>query len=315
MSNGVKLQMLNHKEKHIPNINDGFFVSPILGCTGGCSYCYLEIENYHLPRKNVLSFDELHYIAQKSSDFIWGQNGTIISIGAWGDIFPFHNVELTTYSVNVIEELLSWGNPVQIMSKNILSDDLIEQIANKVQFENQLLYSTTITSIAHWKRIEPLTASPQDRLSTCLKFKSFGIPTNVLVKPFIPGVTNEELKNIADLLLQYSIDYCTIGVMYIDDKIAKRITSNSFLRDSVELNNIFIDNYLDCNGEKNVQSSTIVSLIPHLKYLREKGICAFFKSSCVNSNVLNIKNPSNYYFAKSPYCISCGNCHKYEKHN
>lgn len=77
-----------YKDEYLfPNINDGrFFVSPILGCTGACSYCYLKINNFGFPRKNKLTKEELLTAAQQSPDFIFGVNGTIISIGAWGDI-------------------------------------------------------------------------------------------------------------------------------------------------------------------------------------------------------------------------------------
>ncbi len=50
-----------YKDEYLfPNINDGrFFVSPILGCTGACSCCYLKINNFGFPRKNKLTKEEL----------------------------------------------------------------------------------------------------------------------------------------------------------------------------------------------------------------------------------------------------------------
>ena len=297
-----------YDNKLMPNLKDGrFFVSPILGCTGGCAYCYLELNNYRAPRKNEVSVEEMHALAQKTLDFKWGKTGTIISVGAWGDIFPKHNEELVEYSVDVICELLKWGNPVQIMSKNTISQNSIDKIVSNVQFPNQLLYSSTITTILHWKKIEPAVSSPEERLETCLAFKRYNVPTNVLLKPFLLGITNIEIDEILDMLLKYKVDFCTLGVMYLNEKIKSKINKNGFLRDHIS-NIKTTNNFLDCNGEMTVGSTSIEMLMPYLEYAKNSGIQTFLKSSCVNANVLGIKNPSDYYETNNSYCVKCGRC-------
>lgn len=297
-------------EKYLlPNINDGrFFVSPILGCTGACCYCYLKIKDFNLPRKNELNKEEIYAIAQKSPLFSFGTRGTIVSVGAWGDIFPFRDSNLTYHSVDVIKYLLSWGNPVQIMSKNTLDPILVSEISKEVRYPGQLLYSTTITTICQWKSVEPGTASPTERLKTALDFHNEGIPTNVLLKPFIPELTGQEIICIANLLLKYKIDYCTLGVMYLSPEILERIKSCPFLHEISYGPPSLSPNHLDCNGESTVLSTSVSQLLPYINYLRESGVPAFLKSSCVNSNVLHIPNTSNYYTEKNDYCINCGNC-------
>lgn len=293
----------------IPNIDNGrFFVSPVLGCTGACSYCYLAIKNFGSPRKNKLTESDLSFIANQSSNFVWGQHGTIISIGAWGDIFPRNNDMLVTHSVRIINYLLSWGNPVQIMSKNSLCKNFVNEIIKAVRYPGQLLYSTTITSIDNWMNFEPGTSDPLERLKTCYMFHKAGCPTNVLIKPFIPKITDLEIEKIANLLLNHQIDYCTLGIMYLNSKISEKIQKNAFLRNKLSLDRFSLSNHLDCNGKHPLISTEIDTLIPYVKYLRMKGISTFLKSSCVTSNVLQIANPSNYYNSKNKYCIHCGNC-------
>ena len=297
------------KDNLVPNINDGrFFVSPILGCTGACSYCYLKIKDYHSPHKNNLSIEEILGVAQQSPNFVFGPNGTIISVGAWGDIFPLGNTPLILHSIKTIKNLLSWGNPVQIMSKNTLDDNLVHELTQEIQYPGQLLYSTTITTIDNWKSIEPGTASPIERLNTAFLFHQAGIPTNVLLKPFIPKLTGLELPRIADLLLEYQVDYCTLGIMYWSPEISNKVMRNNILRETIDLNSFSSTNHLDCNGDVPLISTPTTTLAPHINYLRERGIKAFFKSSCVNSNIMNIPNASNYFFENSSYCINCGNC-------
>ena len=49
--------------------------------------------------------------------------------------------------------------------------------------------------------------------------------------------------------------------------------------------------YLDCDGYQKIHSDTVSSLLDSVHFLRTKGICAFLKSSCVNSNILKTVNP------------------------
>ena len=67
-------------------------------------------------------------------------------------------------------------------------------------------------------------------------------------------------------------------------------------------------NHLDCNGCDILDSTNIIELRKYILYLRNKGINAFAKSSCVNANILERKNPSGYYDIENEYCIMCGNC-------
>ena len=292
-----------------PNYMDGrFFVSPVLGCLGACSYCYLELHDYARPRINILSIEEIRNIATRCPDFVFGKSGTIISVGAWGDIFPHGFHDLIKHSVTMITDLLHWGNPIQIMSKYELPNEYISKIVDSIQYPGQLLYSTTITSIDNWRQIEPLTSDPIKRLETCLHFHKYGVPTNVLLKPFFQKVTGTELEVIADLLLKYEIDYCTIGILYWDEHIMRRILMNPFLADKICITEESGDHYLDCDGYQEIRSATVPSLLNSVLFLRSKGIRSFLKSSCVNSNILKTVNPSGYYHQNSEFCIDCGNC-------
>ena len=122
--------------------------------------------------------------AKSQPGFVLGENGTIVSIEAWGDIFPKGYDDLIRYSIDIIKAVLAWGNPVQIMSKNGLKNEYVEEIISAIGYPRQLLYSTTITSIHHWRTIETLTSSPTERLETCVCFHRRGVPINVLLKPF-----------------------------------------------------------------------------------------------------------------------------------
>lgn len=292
----------------LPSLNDGrLFISPILGCNGACGYCYLCIHDYKTPQKNQLTEEDIFRETKSQRGFVFGKNGTIVSIGAWGDIFPKGYDDLARHSIDLIKAALAWGNPVQIMSKNSLKNEYIEEIISAIRYPRQLLYSTAITSIQHWRTIEPLTSSPTERLETCACFHSRGVPTNVLLKPFFPTITGAEIEQISDMLLAYNVDFCTTGIVYWDAKIAERMSRNPVLK---KLINYEADEFkhLDCNGYEQLNATSIKELLPFVDYLNKKGIRTFLKSSCINANLLGLRNQSNYYEEHNSYCINCGNC-------
>ena len=122
-----------------------FFISPLIGCKGMCIYCYLTSEGIKNGkiRKNSINIKEILKRIKDDTNYIEGEKGSIISIGAYCDIFPLNEKELIDFSIDWIIESLKLNNPVQIISKNAISEDTIKKIASNIQFKNQLLYSTT----------------------------------------------------------------------------------------------------------------------------------------------------------------------------
>lgn len=288
-------------EKNIvfePTYKDGrIFVSPIIGCTGGCSYCYLKLQDIKKP--STISIDMNSIV--NNNQFIPGKNGTIISIGAWGDIFQTD--ESKDYSIKLINCLTTLGNPIQFMSKYSLDEKSISSISQSIQYSHQLLYSTTITTIDHWRKIEPHTDPPFKRLETCKCFSKNGVDCNVMIKPFLPGITDLEINKIAELLGKYNVGYCVIGRLYINNEIQKHLE-----KIGINYNIGSAISTLDCNGETGINSTDIQSLKKYLSCFEEYGIKAFLKSSCVNANLCHTNNPSGYFMNKNQYCIHCGNC-------
>ncbi len=274
------------------------FISPIIGCSGGCKYCYLpnEIIEFDIVRQNNYKLNKLIENIKSDKRVVLGRNGTIISIGAYCDIFPMNNKkELIEISIEWIVECLKLGNPVQIISKNSLDEKYVQKLANQVQYENQLLYSTTITTVNRWNTIEPFTANPEKRLYTLALFKKHNIPTNLMIKPFIPNVTDKEVDEFKEILKLEYIDYIVVGELYITTGNIKENEENA-------------SRILDCTGEKKFRTlgeELLTDFIGNIK--GEKKV--FRKSSCVNANLLKVNNQSGYYLEiQNDYCVECNNC-------
>ena len=169
-----------------------------------------------------------------------------------------------------------------------------------------MLYSTTITSLKKWDELEPFTFSPKKRLDTCNMFQEYGIESNVLIKPFLPGITDIEFEHIIDLLIERGIKYCVVGKLYLNKEIQYNLIHGGIMCENI----IKEHSTLDCNGDIEINSSSITSLYDFIKKHNDKRIKIFLKSSCVNSNINQTNNPSNYFINHSRYCINCGNCSK-----
>lgn len=287
-----------------------FFVSPVIGCMANCIYCYIDTRiNNKKIKVNEMHIEQIIDSIITNEHFKYGRNGSIISVGAWGDIFPLKNQGAKKNSVDWIIEILKLGNPVQIMSKFTVEKELTDEICTHIQYEGQLLYSSTITTFDRWKSVEPNASSPIERLETISYFAKKNVPTNVMIKPFIPGITNIEVNSFQNYLKEYKVDYCVVGILYWTNDILNKLSKLQLTTEITKLSMNQIPQTLDCSGDIKLDALTSTYLDSFVAELRNAGINTFKKSCCVNSNILNIKNVSEYYLDNTyGFCINCGNC-------
>jgi DNA repair photolyase len=293
----------------LPDYESGrFFISPILGCNAQCSYCYIYDNGYkNRIRHNQCSIlDSLEFI-KSHKNYSAGEDGSIISIGAWGDPFPRYSKKAQQYSLMWLKEACKLGNPIQIMSRYGLLDEVIDEIAKLGNNSNQILYSTSITTIIKYRLIEPYADAPEERIRSLEKLQAKGVQVNVMIKPFIEGITDLELDEIEALLKKGNIENCVVGGFYTSESILKRISSvlptNYETGQKIEV--------LDCTSKKQYSIAKPDVMLDFTNQLNERGIRAFRKSSCVTSFIAKKENPAGY-FTHDPYnyCIKCGVCYK-----
>jgi DNA repair photolyase len=295
--------------QRLPDYYNGrFFLSPILGCYAGCRFCYIYDKGYkYRPSINNFSiYDSIQHI-QYHKKFKQGKEGSIISIGAWGDPFPQNYEDLTDFSLSWLKAVSKLENPIQIMSRFSLSDKVIQSIVNNSLYKGHILYSTSITSVQNSHILEPNADKPQARLKTISKMKNFGVLTNIMVKPFIAGVTDYDVFNFIATFREYHINYCVVGNLLVNENINKRM--QKYYAKDHSLNSFRELEKLDCSPDDTFWVEDTARRSLFIKTLEENGIKVFRKSSCVNSYLLNQVNPANYY-KEDPhsYCIRCGAC-------
>lgn len=239
--------------------------------------------------------------------FQFESDGSIISIGAWGDPFPRYSKNLCYHTISWLKKLAELGNPIQIMSRYELHPEILEEIVNVNRYYGHIMYSTSVSSIESFRIIEPYSDSPNKRLASVSNLNKAGIATNVMIKPFIQGVTDLEVDQIGDALMANGIKQCVVGDLLLDETIKGKLLSDNLLATS----NIYEleQQVLDCTSGETYELNTSIEMNRFCHALSLQGINVFKKSSCVSSFILGKPNPANYIESDpNGYCIKCGVC-------
>lgn len=65
---------------------------------------------------------------------------------------------------------------------------------------------------------------------------------------------------------------------------------------------------LDCTENINFETMKIKRENEFILELNAAGIKTFLKSSCINSNILNVPNQAYEYNFANDFCVECGLC-------
>ncbi|MDM5122780.1 radical SAM protein [Aeromonas rivipollensis] len=290
--------------------NGRFFISPILGCNARCSFCYIYSKGYEAKISiNEFGLEETIIFLQANDKFKAGVNGSIISIGAWGDPFPRYSKRSCIHTLEWLGELAKLKNPIQIMSRYELSDEIVEAIVKCNFYTGQILYSTSLSTLHMSKEIEPYADNPELRLESIKKLREKGVFTNVMIKPFLSGVTDLEINSFIEAFNKFGVEYCVVGDLLVDKRIKTQLVNLTSTVFKVEVNGD--RQVLDCTSGESYEINISRKMLEFSSLLEKSGIKAFRKSSCVNSYILNIQNPANYINVDPHgYCIKCGVCEK-----
>lgn len=289
-----------------------FFISPILGCSARCSFCYIHSFDYRQPRgvRNLYGVAASLDWIQGHANFRPGRTGSIISIGAWGDPFPFDDPLAKSYSLDWLEAACKTGNPVQIMSRFGLDLMTVGRIIEGQRFDRQVLFSSSLSTVKQWKQIERYSSPPAERLRTLQLLAAGGVQTSLMIKPFLPGITDRESFVIAELMIEHDLRLCVIGDFFYDDKIMRTndAVSGMPVEQMLKLSSANIGNPLDCSSESEFVTVESTQIPNFIRDLWRAGIAAFRKSACVNAWILQQDMDLKRLPELAGHCVECGLC-------
>ncbi|MCF6172746.1 MAG: hypothetical protein L3J44_03045 [Campylobacteraceae bacterium] len=202
--------------------SERLFLNTNLGCDSNCSYCYLPDLNL---KKSQISTDELLELLENGNDFIKGKNGTILSIGCYSECWDNKNRKDT---INLINKLLKYENPIQISTKQQITPNEFRNIdINRIKYYNNLIVYISSVSISQHNLYEKGTTEPLKRFSSFEIKEKYNIQMFLYLKPIIDNVTIKDLDSYMDIIQKYNIEAIVGKLFETSGRILAPITSGA----------------------------------------------------------------------------------------
>ena len=193
------------------------FLNTNLGCNAQCSYCYLPILNFNLGKtpNNVIQTEKLLETLNKNYNFKKGKNGTILSLGCYSECWDEINRKDT---INLINSLLEYQNPIQLATKKYISeDDFCTIHLNKIQYPNHLSIFISSSTITQFQKYEKGTIDPMLRFDSFKMQSKYHIPMYLYIKPVLENITITDIDLYIQTVKQYNID-AIVGELFTTEE-------------------------------------------------------------------------------------------------
>ncbi|NGM61807.1 PA0069 family radical SAM protein [Sphingobacterium sp. SGG-5] len=185
-----------------PDVGMMYSANPYQGCEHGCIYCYARNSHEYWDMSAGLDFEQKIIVKTNAVQLF----KAFISRKSW-DFSPIHlsgntdcyqpaerKFQLTRQT---LETALAYQQPISIITKNslILRDlDILSELAKKDLIK--VFLSVTTLNEDTRRKLEPRTATGQQRLKVVEALSHHGIPVGINMAPIIPGLTDHEIPAV-----------------------------------------------------------------------------------------------------------------------
>ncbi len=185
-----------------PDVPFTFSVNPYRGCEHGCIYCYARPSHEYLGFSAGLDFETRILVKMDApkllSEALADPKFEPQVIAMCGNTDCYQPVERKLkLTRGCLEQFLRFRNPVGVITKNFMVTRDIDVLKDLARLK--LVHVTlSITSLDSQliSKMEPRTASPENRMKAIKMLSDAGIPVGVNVAPIIPGLTDSEIPEI-----------------------------------------------------------------------------------------------------------------------
>jgi DNA repair photolyase len=189
-------------ENDSPDVGFRYSVNPYRGCSHGCAYCYARPTHEYFGLSAGLDFETKMFVKFRAAELL----RDFLARPAWRPEFIAFSGVTDCYQPAEREFCLTRGcvevaaecrQPIGIITKNALvvrDLSFLQQLAEHDAVRVSLSITTLDAKLA--RRMEPRTSPPDARLRAIRELSAAGIPTNVMVAPVIPGLTDSEMPSI-----------------------------------------------------------------------------------------------------------------------
>lgn len=176
-----------------------FSLNPYTGCLHGCLYCYASsyIKDFHVLREKPDLIKRLkREIERIPSD-------SLISLSNTSDPYPSVEAQrkITRETLKIFRER---GLRVLIITKSPLVTRDIDILKDM-----KCAVTITVTSLKHFRRLEPNAPSPFDRLKALETLSKNRIKTGLRFDPIIPFINQEEAEKVINQAKSTGVSHIT----------------------------------------------------------------------------------------------------------
>jgi DNA repair photolyase len=208
-----------------PDVNFDRSINPYRGCEHGCIYCFARPTHAYHDLSPGLDFESKLFAKPDAPALLRAELGKRgysprpIAIGTNTD--PYQPIEGRWRIMRgLLEVLAETRHPVCITTKSdrILRDtDILARMAA----DGLVAVSISVTSLtpAIHRTLEPRAPSAAKRLAAVRALNDAGVPTNVIVAPVVPAITDHELEAI----LERAAEAGATGSAYIPVRLPHEI--------------------------------------------------------------------------------------------
>lgn len=256
------------------------------GCLFRCVYCYARGYSQAPKGREVQLYGNLpdllkEEILKKRALPSW------VILNTSSDCFQTHP-EILRVTYQTIQVLLDHGIGVSFLTKGIIPKYFFDLFS---KFPDKVLPQIGIVSLSeeYWKKYEPGTPYPEERIKNIVEFKKMSIYPEVRVDPIIPFVTDreEEMDRLFKRLSELGIKRVTLSYLHLRPLIQKQ-----FMEELSPFHQKLMEACYRLQDWREVGSSTKTKLLP--KSIREKGyerIKGIAERYGIKASICQCKNP------------------------
>jgi DNA repair photolyase len=220
---------------HVRGMGFGWSANPYRGCVHGCHYCFARRYHAYLDLGVGEDFTgvilvKVNAVAVLRAELArprWRRE--LVAVGTATD--PYQPIEgRYRLTRGLLEALADARTPASVVTKGPMVIRDVDVLA-AVRDRGGVSVCVSLTTLDHdlWRRLEPGTAPPHQRLRAVATLAAAGIPVGVLLAPIVPGLTDHaNLEAVVRAAAEHGANFVGSGVLHLEPGVREHF--DGFLR-------------------------------------------------------------------------------------
>jgi DNA repair photolyase len=198
--------------------------NPYRGCVHGCHYCFARRYHAYLDLGTGEDFTGVILVKVNAVSVLRaelsrpGWQRAMVAVGTATD--PYQPIEgRYRLTRGILEALAEARTPASVVTKGpmvIRDRDVLMAMRDRAAVS--VCVSLTTLEPDLWRRLEPGTAPPHQRLRAVASLAAAGIPVGVLLAPIVPGLTTHRgnLEAVVRGAAEHGASFLGAGVLHLE---------------------------------------------------------------------------------------------------